>query len=55
MAVLPLSLDRSDVILNAYPFTGPIGLGDLASLMLRPAEAADRARCRLGAVHLGES
>jgi len=25
MAVLSLSLDRSDVILNAYPFTGPIG------------------------------
>lgn len=25
MAVLALSLDRSDVILNAYPFTGPIG------------------------------
>jgi len=27
MAVLSLSLDRRDVILNAYPFTGPIGLG----------------------------
>jgi len=27
MAVLSLSLDRSDVILNAYPCTGPIGLG----------------------------
>jgi len=27
MAALSLSLDRSDVILNAYPFTGPIGLG----------------------------
>jgi mycobactin salicyl-AMP ligase len=27
MTVLSLSLDRSDVILNAYPFTGPIGLG----------------------------
>jgi acyl-CoA synthetase (AMP-forming)/AMP-acid ligase II len=27
MAVLSLVLDRSDVILNAYPFTGPIGLG----------------------------
>jgi len=27
MAVLSLSLDRSDTILNAYPFTGPIGLG----------------------------
>jgi len=27
MAVLSLSLDRSDVILNAYPMTGPIGLG----------------------------
>jgi mycobactin salicyl-AMP ligase len=25
MAVLALSLDRSDVILNAYPFTGPVG------------------------------
>jgi non-ribosomal peptide synthetase component E (peptide arylation enzyme) len=27
MAVLALALDRSDVILNAYSFTGPIGLG----------------------------
>ena len=27
MAALSLSLDRSDTILNAYPFTGPIGLG----------------------------
>ena len=27
MAVLSLTLDRNDVILNAYPFTGPIGLG----------------------------
>jgi len=27
MAVLALSLDRSDVILNAYPCTGPIGIG----------------------------
>jgi mycobactin salicyl-AMP ligase len=27
MAVLSLSFDRSDVILNAYPCTGPIGLG----------------------------
>jgi len=27
MAVLSMSLDRSDVILNAYPCTGPIGLG----------------------------
>lgn len=27
MAVLSLALDRSDTILNAYPFTGPIGLG----------------------------
>ena len=26
MAVLSLALDRSDTILNAYPFTGPIGL-----------------------------
>jgi non-ribosomal peptide synthetase component E (peptide arylation enzyme) len=26
MAVMALSLDRKDVILNAYPFTGPIGL-----------------------------
>jgi acyl-CoA synthetase (AMP-forming)/AMP-acid ligase II len=25
MAVLSLSLDRTDVILNAYPFTGPLG------------------------------
>jgi acyl-CoA synthetase (AMP-forming)/AMP-acid ligase II len=27
MTVLSLGLDRTDVILNAYPFTGPIGLG----------------------------
>ncbi len=27
MTVLSLSLDRSDVILNAYPFTGTVGLG----------------------------
>lgn len=27
MAVLSLALDRSDVILNAFPLTGPIGLG----------------------------
>jgi mycobactin salicyl-AMP ligase len=27
MAVLSLSLDWTDTILNAYPFTGPVGLG----------------------------
>ena len=27
MAVLSLSLDRSDTILNPYPLTGPVGLG----------------------------
>ncbi|MEZ5873633.1 MAG: hypothetical protein R3D30_02000 [Hyphomicrobiales bacterium] len=27
MIVLALALDRSDVLLNPYPFTGPVGLG----------------------------
>lgn len=35
MIVLALALDRSDVLLNAYPFTGPVGLGlGLASWLI---------------------